>query len=65
MENKVIKNEFLSFVTEPDNVHRAFQDPANFGMEAYNKLTETQKSYLLCAAGLGLFIYGILLGKKK
>ncbi|WP_034256666.1 hypothetical protein [Adhaeribacter aquaticus] len=64
MENN-IKNEFLAFVTEPDNVHRAFEDPANFGLQAYNKLTTSQKQYLLCAAGIGLFIYGLVLGKKK
>ncbi len=55
----------MSMLTEPDNIHRAFEDPANFGKEVYNSLDNKQKQYLAFAAGAGLIAYGIYLGKQK
>lgn len=65
MENENNRSSLVNMLTDPDNIHRAFEDPTNFGKEIYQALDIKQKQYLAFAAGAGLIAYGIYLGKQK
>ncbi|MHC2992667.1 hypothetical protein OB13_14145 [Pontibacter sp. HJ8] len=55
--NNLLKN--------PSEILGVIKNPGRYGMDIFNDLTTKQKQYVLYAAGAGLIMYGIYLGRGK
>lgn len=49
----------------PSEILGVFKNPGRYGMDVFNDLSTKQKQYVLYAAGAGLILYGIYLGRSK
>ncbi|WP_162054267.1 hypothetical protein [Pontibacter pamirensis] len=63
MDNKS-KTSIKNLVDEPSQIKDIMNDPAEKGINFYQKLPSKQKQYLLFAAAAGLVGYGIYVGQK-
>ncbi|WP_299824782.1 hypothetical protein [uncultured Pontibacter sp.] len=57
-------NSLENLVKNPSQLADIIKDPATNGLDFYNGLSNKQKQYVLLAAGIGLVIYGIYLGRQ-
>lgn len=65
METNQVANTLESLVKDPAKLADIIKDPGRNGLDFYNGLSNKQKQYVLLAAGLGLVVYGIYLGRQK
>ena len=58
-------NPLQHLMQNPSEILNVVKNPGRYGMDVYKGLTTQQKQYVLFAAGAGLIIYGLILGRDK
>jgi hypothetical protein len=54
-----------NLLKNPSEILNVIKNPGKYGMDVFNDLSTQQKQYVLYAAGAGLILYGIYLGRGK
>jgi hypothetical protein len=50
---------------DPSEISEVMKNPQKYGMDFWNELSNQHKSYLMIAAGAGLFMYGVYLSRQS
>lgn len=53
-----------NLLQNPSDISEVMSNPAQFGMDFWNELTNKDKQYIAFAAAAGLAMYGIYLGRQ-
>ncbi len=59
------QNKISDLLKNPNAILDAVKNPGKFGLDFYKSLSNRNKQYLVFAAGAGLIVYGVILGKQK
>ena len=54
-----------NLLKNPSEIFGIIKNPGKYGLDIYHGLSTKQQQYVLFAAGAGLILYGVYLGRNK
>lgn len=58
-------NSINNLLSDPSQISEVMTNPAKFGLDFWNELSNNDKKYIALAGAAGLAMYGLYLGRQN